>query len=134
HDAMLAAHAREFARGFGVLDGGEQPPGGRVVPGLLALAPPLLDQLAERLIEQQQGNAILAAGVAGLFEHGHVAETRDLIEQEQDAALYGAVRLVGGVEQRADDDAAESGRRLQGFQWDLNEESQLAAGNLTGRK
>jgi hypothetical protein len=37
------------------LDGGEQSPGGGIVPGLLALAPPLLDQLPERLIEQQQG-------------------------------------------------------------------------------
>ena len=28
-----------------------------------------LDQLAERLIEEEEGNAIFAAGVAGLFEH-----------------------------------------------------------------
>ena len=129
-DAVLAAHGGEFLGGFGVLHGGEQAPGGGVVPGLLALAPPLPDELAERLVEQQQGDAVFAAGVAGLFEDAHVAEAGDLIEQEQDAAPHPAVGLISGVEQRADDDAAEGRGGLQGFQRHLHEDGQPAVGQV----
>src|SRR6267154_1473493 len=64
----------------------EQTPGGCVVPGLLAFATPLTDQLAERLVEQQQGDAVFAAGIAGLFEDAHVAKAGDFIEQEENAS------------------------------------------------
>src|SRR3712207_188663 len=49
-NAVLAAHGGELLRGLRVLNGGEQAPGGRVVPGLLALASPLIDELPEGLV------------------------------------------------------------------------------------
>ena len=111
-----------------ILDGGEQSPGGCVVPGLLAFAPPL----AERLIKQQQGDAVFAAGITGLFEDAHVAKAGDFIEQEENASAYPAVGFIGSVEQRADDDAAEGGRGLQDFQRHLHEHGELAIGEVAG--
>ena len=123
-DAVLAAHGGQFLGGLGVLHGGEQAPGGGVVPGLFALAAPLADELAERLVEQQQGDAVFAAGVAGLFEDAHVAKAGDLIEQEENAAAHLTVGFIGGVKQGADDDAAERRGGLQGLQRDLHEDGQ----------
>ena len=97
-----------------------------------ALPPPLLGELAERLVEQQQGDAVFAAGIAGLLEDLHVAEPGHLIEQEQDAPLNPAIRLVGGIEQGADDDAAEGRGELQHPERDLYKHGQLALGELSG--
>src|SRR5208283_4927025 len=78
-DRVLAAHLRHFAGGFPVLDGGEELPGGAVEPGLFAGAAPLADELAERLIEQKQGDAVFAAGIARLFEEMHVADRKSVV-------------------------------------------------------
>ena len=126
-DAIAAAHGGEFLGGVGVLHGGEQAPGGGVVPGLFALAAPLADELAERLVEQQQGDAVFAAGVTGLLEDAHVAKAGDLIEQEEDSAPHPSVGFIGGVEQGADDDAAEGRGGLQGLQRHLHEDRQPSA-------
>src|SRR3984885_14624318 len=92
-DTIFAAHGGEFPGGVGVLHGGEQAPGRGIVPGLLALAAPLADELAERLVEQKEGDAVFAAGIARLFENTHVAEPGDLIEQEENTAAHPPVRL-----------------------------------------
>jgi len=66
----------------------------------------------------------------GPVQARHVAKPRNLIEQEQDAA-FTLPSARKRVEQRADDDAAESRRRLQVFSGFARRRS-LAAGNFVG--
>ena len=80
--------------------------------------------------KQQQGDAVFAAGIAGLFEDAHVAKAGDLIEQEEDTPTHPAVRFVGGIEQRADDYAAEGRSGLQGLQRHLHEHGEPTIGEV----
>jgi hypothetical protein len=67
-------------------------------------------ELAERLIEQQQGDAVFAAGIAHLFKHRHLPEAGHPIEQEENTPSHSAVSLMGGIAQRTDHGRTE--RRL----------------------
>ncbi len=83
------AQRGEFAAGLGqilggliVLDMGEEPQIGGIEPGLPAVGAPALGELAERLVDQAEIDAVLAAGIASSLENPHVAEAGDLIEQK----------------------------------------------------
>ena len=92
HHPVPAADRGQLPRRLRVLHRGVHPPRGRVVPGARALPAPLLDQLPGRLVEQQQRQPVLAAGVAGRLERAHRPEAGRLVEQEQDAARAPARR------------------------------------------
>ena len=93
----FAASLGEKIGGLVVLDVGEEPQVGRIEPGLAPLMAPALGELAERLVEQAEVDAVFAPGVARSLKDAHVAEPGDLIEQEQNPTGAGTARLVDRV-------------------------------------
>src|SRR5712692_224300 len=111
---------------------GEKPQVGRIEPGLPPLRTPALGELAERLVEQAEINAVLAPGIAGGLENPHVAEPGDLIEQEKHAAIVLAAGLVDGVQQRAENDAGGLWAALQHLERQVDEDIELAGEQVAG--
>src|SRR5271169_3391327 len=112
-DTIIADRLRQLPRGIEVLDRGIDPPGGTLVPGALSCLPPLLDDLANRLIEKLQRDAVFAPGVARSLDDVHAAQAERLVEQKQDPAVDRTIGLIGRVQQRADDAARDTRRALQ---------------------
>src|SRR5216683_618581 len=111
---------------------GEEPKIGRIEPGLAALMAPALGDLAERLIEQTEVDAVLASSVARSLQNAHVAEPGDLIEQEKHAAIDLAARLIDGVHQSAEDDAGGLRTALQHLERQVDEDIELAGEQVAG--
>ena len=78
--------------------------------------PGLDEHLADRLENHGERDAIFPAGVARGFEDAQIAEAGDLIEQEEGASRHIAIAVIDGIEQRADDDAGETGMAFQHLQ------------------
>ena len=119
---------------FEILDSGIGPMAHAVIPGFFALAAPLGLDLADRLIEQLQRDAVFAAGITGDFDDLHRSEPSRFIEQIEDAPIEVAVGLIGCIQQRADDATAYGRRRLQRCQRDLCEHGYLAGQQIGGTK
>ena len=113
---------------------GEEPQVGGIEPGLAALMAPALGELAERLVEQAEVDAVLAPGVARGLEDAHVAEPGDLIEQEQNPAGAGTARLIDGVQERAEDDAGGLRTGLEDLERQVDEHVELAGEQVAGAK
>ena len=128
----LAAGLGEKIGRLVVLDMGEQPQVGGIEPGLTALMAPALGELAERLVEQAEVDAVLASGVARGLEDAHVAEPGDLIEQEQNPTAAGTARLVDGVQERAEDDAGGLRTGLEDLERQVDEHVELAGEQVAG--
>ena len=133
------AQGGELATGFGekvgglvVLDMGEEPQVGGIEPGLTALMAPALGELAERLVEQAEVDAVLASGITRGLEDAHVAEPGDLIEQEQNPAGAGTARLIDGVQERAEDDAGGLRTGLEDLERQVDEHVEFAGEQVAG--
>ncbi len=92
----------------------------------------MLHQLADRLVEQQQGQAVFTAGVARHLNHPHRPQPGDFVQQEEDTALHPPIGLIGRVQQSADDDPAQAGGGLEDLKRNLHEHGQAAVAQLTG--
>src|SRR5260370_21871941 len=105
---------------------------GRIEPGLPPMMAPALGELAKRLVEQAEIDAVLAPGVARGLEDAHVAEPGDLIEQEQNPAAAGTARLIDGVQECAEDDARGLRTRLEDLERQVGGNIEPGGGEIAG--
>ena len=134
NDAVLAAGLRDRSAARSVRDRAVGTPGDALEPGGLAVLAPLLDELTFGLVDEDEGDAVLAAGIAGPHQRSHEAEAGDLVEEEEYAVLDPTIGLVDGIEQGTDDAATERRRGFQDLQVEIEEQVEPAGAELTGRK